>query len=489
MMVCVDFQNSLTHKANNMPHSLSIASVAAILVLALLPAALADGHAAQKPMNVLLIVIDDLRPELNAYGKREVKTPNIDRLSSKGIRFNRAYCQYPVCNPSRASFLSGKRPDQLGILSNKESLREEWPDLVTLPQLFRNNGYFTSGIGKLFHVGLDEKGDKVFFREDVSFEHSYFALHNAPKIGRQGIGRKLGDGSIVWAHWLEAEGGDEAQPDGMLAAEAVRVLKEQRDKPFFISVGFHKPHDPFIAPKEYFKHYPIEDVQLADEPADRSPLSKHALNPEAFASFKERDHREFKRAYHACTTFADAQVGKLLSTLDELKLWENTIVILLGDHGYHLGEHSWWNKVTVFELGARGPMIMWVPGSQGMGQPTDSIVEFVDLYPTLVDLCGLKAPHELAGKSLRPILESPAKLWDNVAYTQVTRGPKMMGYSVRTHRWRYIRWGVNAEGGEELYDHSKDSGEYYNLAESSEHRETKASMHQYLKAGFPELNK
>jgi iduronate 2-sulfatase len=370
-----------------------------------------------KPMNVLFIVIDDFRPELGSYGLDDMVTPNIDRLAAKGVKFNRAYCQYPVCNPSRASFLTGKRPDELGILSNKIPLREKWPDIVTLPQLFRDNGYFTAGLGKLLHKGLDENGGHTLFRDDISFEHFYKALGNNPKIGNTGEGRKLGDGSIGWARWLAAEGGDEAQPDGMLAAEAVKMLEENHDKPFFIGVGFHKPHDPFIAPKEYFELYPLDAVELVEEPADRTPLLKYSIPNRGFDMFDDVDRKEFKRAYHACTSFADAQVGKVFDAMDRLDLWDSTIVVLLGDHGYHLGEHGWWNKVTVFELGARGPMMMWVPGVKGMGQETDSIVELLDLYPTLIDYCDLKAPHKLTGISLRPVLEKPALTRNKPAFT------------------------------------------------------------------------
>ena len=458
--------------------------------LLMLGGLLMAGAASAKPLNVLFITIDDLRPEIGCYGNDEVKTPNIDRLAKMGVKFNKAYCQYPVCNPSRASFLSGKRPDELDIVSNTIPLREKWPDLVQLPQLFRENGYFTAGMGKLLHKGLDETGKATFFRDDVSFEHQFRALGATPKIGKKGEGRKLGDGSIVWARWLAAEGGDEAQSDGLIAAEAVRVLDENHDKSFFIGVGLHKPHDPFVAPKEYFEDYPLDDVKLAKEPKDRTPLLKHSLsNRDFFSHFAEQDQKEFKRAYHACTTFVDAQVGKIFDVMDRHQLWDNTIVLLMGDHGYHLGERGWWNKVTVFERGARGPLMMWVPGMESMGQETDSVVEFLDIYPTLVDLCGLKAPHELSGKTMRPVLQNPSKDWKQAAYTQVTRGNKMMGYSVRDGRYRYIQWGLNGEGGTELYDHEKDDGEYYNLANHPECKSIKKKMAVLLKDGFPDIGK
>ena len=445
---------------------------------------------AAKPLNVLFIVIDDLRPEIGCYGNDEVMTPNIDRLAAKGVLFNRAYCQYPMCNPSRASFLTGKRPDELNLVSNDIPLRKLWPDIVTLPQVFRQHGYYTAGIGKLLHKGLNEKGEMVFFRDDKSYDHFFRALDRNPEIGHHGEHRLLGDGSIPWAFWMAAKGGDAAQPDGMIADEAVRVLEANHDKPFFIGVGFHKPHDPFVAPKEYFELYPLDEVKLPQEPDDRSPIAEYALPIDwNFTSFKERDYREFKRAYHACTTFTDAQVGKLFAVMDRLKLWDTTIVVLLGDHGYHLGEHNWWNKITVYELGARAPFMMWVPEAAKNGHEVNEIVEFIDLYPTLIDYCGLKAPHELSGKSMRPVLEGQTDGWENVAFSQVTRQKTkgMMGYTVRTARWRYIQWGRNAEGGAELYDHSKDGGEYYNLAGNPEYAEVQKKLRERLKTGFPNL--
>jgi uncharacterized sulfatase len=438
--------------------------------------------AGAKPLNVLFVVVDDLRPELGCYGNDEVRTPNIDRLAQRGILFNRAYAQYPVCNPSRSSFLSGKRPDELGIYENRMPVRKKCPEVVTLPQLFRNNGYFTAGLGKVLCAGTDEQGEFAQHRDDLSYDH-FFTAKDSP-IGKKGEERIMGDGSIPWAFWRAAEGGDEAQADGLLASEAVRVLEAHQEEPFFIGVGFHKPHDPFVAPKEYFDLYPLENVKLADEPADRSPLNEYALTG-GFGMFKDRDHREFKRAYHACTTYVDSQIGKVLDTLDRLHLWDSTIVVLLGDHGYHLGEHNHWNKVTVFELGARAPLMLWMPGMDSMGQETDSIVEFLDLYPTLADLCGLKAPLELSGKSLRPVLENPSNPWKNVAYTQVARDGIHMGYSIRTDRWRLIQWGATGEGGYELYDHSRDGGEYYNLADHPEYRRIKKQLVGLLDAGFP----
>ena len=441
-----------------------------------------------KPLNVLFITIDDLRPELATYKTDGIRTPSIDRLAAKGLQFNAAYCQYPVCNPSRSSFLTGLRPEELGILSNRVALRKKRPDIVTLPQLFRTNGYFTAGLGKLFHMGTDDKGRPTLFRDDSSFDYSFKAMGKQPAIGRKGEGRKLGDGTVKWAQWRAAEGGDMAQPDGMLAADAVRLLEERRDKPFFIAVGFHKPHDPFVAPKEYFDLYPFDKIELPNAPKDRSPLLRHAL-PRAynFETFEDRDRREFKRAYHACTTFVDAQVGKLLDALDRLKLWDDTVVVLLGDHGYHLGEHGWWNKVTVFDIGARVPLVMWVPNFKGMAAKTPAVVELLDLYPSLADICRLDPPHKLRGTSLRPLLENPSVSWEKPAYTQVVRGPVGMGYSVRYEDWRLTQWGQDGAGGLELYNVVDDREGYYNRINDSEHAAIRKTLYRLLKQGYPKI--
>ena len=361
--------------------------------------------------------------------------------------------------------------------------------MVTLPQLFRDNGYFTAGLGKLFHAGTDEKGNETLFRDDLSFEHFFKAKGREPAIGRKGLGRKLGDGTIKWATWRAAEGGDEAQADGMLAAEAVRLLEENHDKPFFISVGFHKPHDPFVAPKEYFTLYPPDKVPLNQDPKDRTALTRYALpdSYDRFRAFNDQDRREFKRAYHACTSFVDAQVGKLLEVLDRRRLWENTIVILLGDHGYHLGEHGWWNKVTVFDIGARVPLVIWAPKRDGMGSSTQSVVELLDLYPTLVDLAGLQPPHKLQGKSLAPMLSAPSIRWKKPAFTQVVRAKVGMGYSVRLGDWRLTQWGKDGAGGFELYNVINDKEGYYNLVNNAKYAALADELFGVLRKGFPDL--
>ena len=431
-----------------------------------------------------MVVIDDLRTELGCYGVDAMHSPSIDRFAQKGMLFNHAYAQYPVCNPSRSSFLSGLRPDEVGIISNTVPLRRVQPNLVTLPQLFRENGYFTAGIGKIFHLSVDHADERALFVDPLSWDYFFDALDGTTKTGRQGEGRNLTNGKIPWATWKAAAGDDADQPDGINNLEVLKVLEDNHERPFFIGYGIHKPHDPFIAPKKYFEFYPEGRTQLAEEPEGRSKRIKMAIpNDRIFAEFTDQERREFKRAYQAGVSFADAQVGKLMDRLDQLELWDSTIVIIMGDHGYHLGEHDWWNKVTVFEDGARAPMLIWVPDALGMGKPTDSLMEFIDLYPTLVDYAGLAPPHKLSGASLRPVLEDPNVSVKEAAYTQVTRGPKVMGRSVRTRRWRYTEWGEGKHG-VELYDHSKDSGEYYNLSANPEYAHVVSQMKQLLQGGL-----
>jgi iduronate 2-sulfatase len=434
--------------------------------------------------NVIMVVIDDLRTELGCYGVDAMHSPSIDRFAKKGMLFNHAYAQYPVCNPSRSSFLSGLRPDEVGIISNTVPLRRVQPNLVTLPQLFRENGYYTAGIGKIFHLSVDHADEHALFVDPLSWDYFFDALDGTTKAGRQGEGRNLTNGKIPWATWKAAAGDDADQPDGINNLKVLKVLEDNHERPFFIGYGIHKPHDPFIAPQKYFEFYPKGSTQLAEEPEGRSKRIKMAIpNDRIFAAFTDQERREFKRAYQAGVSFADAQVGKLMDRLDQLELWDSTIVIIMGDHGYHLGEHDWWNKVTVFEDGARAPMLIWVPDALGMGKPTDSLMEFIDLYPTLVDYAGLAPPHKLSGASLRPVLEDPNASVKEAAYTQVTRGPKVMGRSVRTSRWRYTEWGEGKHG-VELYDHSKDSGEYYNLSANPEYAHVVSKMKQLLQGGL-----
>jgi uncharacterized sulfatase len=441
----------------------------------------ADTVPASRP-NVVFIVIDDLRNDLGCYGVTDVQSPHIDRLAARGVRFDRAYVQWTFCNPSRTSFLTGMRPALTGITDNQTPFRTRLPDAVTLPQLFRQNGYFTAGLGKVVHQGLDPAtGKKTFFQDAKSWDDC--RNFQATTEGKKGQGRRLTPtaGPIAW---LAAEGGDDDQPDGQLAAAAIKVLEENQNKPFFLGIGFHKPHDPYHAPKKYFDRYPLDKITLHRPPADRTADLRVAIAMNSpLYKFADQEARELKRAYRACTSYVDAQVGRVLGALDRLKLWDRTVVVLIGDHGYHLGEHDWWNKATLFEMSARAPLIMWAPGAKGMGKPANGLVEFVDLYPTLTDLCALAPPRgqELGGISLRPLLDDPIKPGKPTAFTSLNRG-EVKGRSVRTDRWRYTEWDEGGKG-VELYDHRADALEYHNLAHDPKHAATLAELKAVLHRG------
>jgi iduronate 2-sulfatase len=429
------------------------------------PVARSQGRATRP--NVLFIVADDLRNSLAAYGDTAVRSPNFDRLARRSVLFDRAYVQYPVCNPSRASILTGLLPESTRVLDNQVFFRRTLPDIVTLPQLLKQQGYFTASLGKIFHRGGTMEQVNDSWADSVSWTHIRF-YQGAPR-GQRGEGRNLTGSALLWARWLAADGTDEDQPDGQIAAEAVRLIEEKRNTPFFIGIGFHKPHDPFIAPKKYFDLYPLDKIALHKDPPNRSPEERLAIPNQfhEFESFTDQERREFKRAYLAGVSFMDAQLGKVLDALDRTGLWNNTIVIFVGDHGYHLGERGWWNKATLFELSTRAPLVVYSPRAKGNGRVARSIVEFVDLYPTLMQLTGLTAPHRLAGTSLVPLLDDPSLSVKNAAYTVVTRG-NILGRSIRTDRWRYTEWDGGNEG-IELYDHESDPGEYHNLARDVQH--------------------
>ena len=423
--------------------------------------------------NVLFLVVDDLNLTLGCYGHPIVKSPNIDRLASRGVRFDRAYCQFTVCNPSRTSFLTGLRPDSTGVFDNNTPFRSKLPDAVTLPQLFRNHGYFTARAGKIFHAGKNTDDPKAW---DLTSDP------RGTPLGSKGEGRNLTGGRVQWCRWLAAEGSDEDQPDGRIAAEAVGLLEQKRSAPFFLAVGFHKPHDPFVAPKRYFDQYRLDQFEPPRDPADRSPELPQAIGSSwktEFDKFTDLERREFTRAYYAGISFMDAQVGKIMAALDRLKLWDNTTVVLFGDHGYHLGDRGWWNKNTVFESSARAPLIVVTPEMKHKGASCSGIVEFVDIYPTLAGLHGLPAPANLAGTSFERLLKNPELPGKQMAFTQVQRA-SIAGRSVRTERWRYTEWDQGKQG-VELYDHSNDPGEYYNLARDSRYTQTIEELSQALR--------
>ena len=435
---------------------------------------------ARRP-NVLFIAVDDLNMHLGCYGHLTVKSPNIDRLAKHGVRFERAYCQFPVCNPSRSSLLTSLRPETTGVLDNRVPLLTRKPDAMTMPRWFREHGYFTASVGKIFHGSAKFSDPKAW---DVELRPQ------GTPAGRKGEGRNLTGGVVRWCSWRAAEGTDDDQADGQVAKEAIRLLREKRDKPRLLAVGFHKPHDPFIAPRKYFDLYPLGKLVLPTVPDDASPHLPHSIGSgwrRVFDKFTDRERREFMRAYYAGASFMDAQLGRVLAALDRSGLADDTTVLFFSDHGYQLGTHGWWNKNTLYDESCRAPLIVATPDmpETARGQACSAMVEFLDLFPTLTELCGLPAPPGIQGKSFASLLSRPDGTHKDAAYTVVRRG-SILGRSVRAKRWRYTEWDFGRQGAE-LYDHRTDPGEYRNLAKSAEHRETvkemRAVLQRYARSG------
>ncbi len=446
------------------------------------------GTAADPPKkpNVLFIISDDLGCDLGCYGHKTVRSPNIDALAKSGVRFDRAYVQYTVCNPSRSSFLTGLRPTTTKVVDNTTHFRKVLPDVVTLPQLFRENGYETVGLGKVFHRGLSPDDVKREMDDPKSFDR--VAYGKATATGNKGEGRNLTGDKLGWCRWLAAEGTDSDQPDGQLADEAVKVLAEKRDKPLFLAVGFYRPHDPFVVPKKYFDLYDRDKLDLPVTPDGYTPPFPHSIGGGAFKTafdlFTDRDRREFLHAYYAGVSFMDTQVGKLLDALKANTLADNTVVVFIGDHGYELGARGWWNKNTLFERSCRTPLIVRDPAAKGNGKSTSTITEFVDLYPTLAARCGMKGvPDNLEGADFRTVLDDPAAKHKEAAVTVVQRG-KFLGRSIRTDRYRYTEWDGGTQGAE-LYDHTTDPGEWKTLADDPKAVDIKADLKKQLDAICP----
>lgn len=431
--------------------------------------------AAAPKLNLLFIAVDDLGNVLGRTRPAGLATPNLDRLAARGVFFKRAYCQIPLCNPSRASVLTGLRPDTTSVFDLERHFRAQVPEVVTLPQLFRRAGAVVQRVGKIYHYDVPNGIGTEGLDDPPSWERTV-----NPK-GRDVFDEKLiinptPQRPISAAmSWLAADGTDAEQTDGMIAREAVRMLEAMNGQPFFLGVGFFRPHTPYVAPKKYFAANPMDQVQLANVPAnDRDDLPPAAIPhniPVANYGLPEPTLREALQAYRASVSFVDAQVGVLLEALDRLQLWDRTIVVLWSDHGYHLGEHGLWQKRTLFDESARAPLIIAAPGAKGRGHTSPAVVEFVDVYPTVAELAGLRAPRGLAGRSLKPLLERPDREWDHAAFTQILRpgqAQPIMGRAITTARWRYIEWD-EGRAGRELYDHAIDPQELTNVANDPQH--------------------
>jgi len=446
------------------------------LLIACLFASITSAEPPTRP-NVLFIIADDLNCDLGCYGHTMVKSPNIDRLAASGVRFDRAYVQYTVCNPSRTSFLTGLRPTTTRIMDNSTHVRKNLPDVVTMPELFRKNGYEVVGLGKVFHRGLSPDDMKKEMDDPKSFDRVFYGKTTA--MGNKGEGRNLTGGTLAWCRWLAAEGVDAEQADGQLADEAVKLLGEKLAKPLFLAVGFYRPHDPFQSPKKYFDLYDNSKFELPKTPEGYEPPYPLSLGgggfKDAFDKFTEQDRREFLHAYYAGVRFMDAQVGRLLDALDKNKLTENTIVVFIGDHGYELGVRNWWNKNTLFERSCRTPLIVRAPAAKANGRSTPAIVKFLDLYPTLAELCALnEVPKQLEGASFCNVLDDVTVKHKDAALSVVKRGT-VLGRSLRTAKYRYTEWD-NGKKGAELYDHIVDPGEWVNLADKKELQATRGEL-------------
>ena len=440
----------------------------------------ADEQSAAKP-NVLFIAVDDLRVELGCYGDKHVRSPNIDKLASRGTLFQQAYCQQTVCNPSRASTLTGLRPDTLRVWDLPTHFRQNMPDAVTLPQYFKDNGYYTQCVGKIFHNWRqdDWKGDPVSWSVPSVLHYNSHSNDKPLVEGKLPPNLASGEGNTECRAVP-----DNAYFDGRVADAAVSMLGElkQRETPFFLAVGFWKPHTPFNAPKKYWDLYDRESVPIPPRVVPPRDVPDVALTSARYRGGKGSSSlREIHHGHLAAISYLDTQVGKVLAELERLALRDRTIVVLWSDHGLHLGEHGLTRKTTVFELDARVPLIITTPQHAGR-QQTRGLVELLDLYPTLTELCGLETPNVLHGKSLVGLLENPNQTFRPAALTQTPRPnyprgklPKVMGYSIRTERFRYTEWrdfATREVKARELYDHQDDPGETRNVISRDLHADS-----------------
>ena len=454
--------------------------------------------AADSRPNVLFVISDDLNNSLGCYGHPLAKSPNIDRLAKRGVRFDLAYCQFPLCGPSRNSMLTGLYPNSTGILANSQIFRQTIPQHLSLPHAFRRAGYFAGRIGKLYHYNVPKSVGTNGHDDPGSWEL---------ELNPAGCDRLLEEPDIFSLRpgsfggtlsWYASPRGDLLHTDGMLASDAQWVLERcARDKsrPFFLAVGFYRPHTPYVAPETYFEEYPQEQMPLVQGvEEDQKDLPAQALGSHK----KEHElltddlRQQAIQAYFASITFMDAQVGRVLDTLDRLGLADNTIVVFTSDHGYHLGEHGLWQKMSLFEESARVPLIIAAPGAGQEGGVAHTPVGLIDLYPTLTELCGVDPPDNLQGQSLVPILADCALPGRGWTLSQVTRGPRAkrtFGFTLRTPRWRYTEWEQGRQG-RELYDHQADPREQTNLADDPAHSDRVADLSNQLRtavaASYPQ---
>ena len=471
-----------------------------------------------KKPNVLFIAVDDLRTALGCYGDGNALTPHIDRLAARGMVFKRAYCQQAVCNPSRASLMTGLRPDTIKVWDLKSHFRHELPpalaalpqfgggthfrrakpNVITLPEYFKQQGYSARSVGKIYHGSPQTQDPQSWSAEamlNVIWKSADYLLpeNQAPQADKW-PGFKMAAAEA-------ADVPDNAYGDGKVAEAACQLLAETGEQPFFLAVGFRKPHLPFSAPKRYWDLYDgdtISPPENPDKPAGIPDFAWHNskelrgyADVPADGALSDDLIRRLRQGYYACVSYMDAQVGRLLDALELRGFLENTIIAFWGDHGYHLGEKSLWCKTTNYELDTRAPLIISVPGKRA-GE-CDALVEFVDIYPTLVDCCGLPEREELEGISLAPLLHDPSRPWKGAAFSQFPRPwayegePDVMGYTMRTDRYRYTEWQDFLTGAvlsKELYDHSRSQAEIESVAEDDRYAKAVAALSDRLRAGW-----
>jgi choline-sulfatase len=465
----------------------------ALLVLGCFCAALSAAET--KPLNVLFIAVDDLRPEINASGSKVIKTPNMDRIAARGTTFDRAYCQQAVCSPSRSSLMTGRRPDATRVWDLETHFRTALPEAVTVAQYFKNHGYHSQGMGKIFHGGYDDAPSwSVAWQtpkapQYANDENQKLQASNIDKKGR-GRGPAYESGDVP----------DDTYTDGKTSRLAAQTLAElkQKGKPFFLAVGMAKPHLPFVAPKKYWDLYDPKEIYVpafqklpAGAPGfvghTNGELSSYAGMPKD-GIVDAATARTLRHGYYAAISYMDAQVGIVLDALEKEGLADSTVIVLWGDHGWQLGEHGLWHKHTNFEVSARAPLLISMPGQKEPGRKSASLAEFIDIYPTLADLCGLPKPKEIEGVSLKPVLDDASAEVRPVAISQYPRndaGKSLMGYSIRDDRWRLTLWRDRKDNtihATELYDEANDPHETVNVATKAEHADIIARLSKFLPA-------
>ncbi len=473
-----------------------------VLICWIIASTLANVVSADQRPNVLFMISDDLNNMLGCYGAPLAKTPNLDRLARRGVLVERAYCSFPLCGPSRNSLLTGLYPNSTGIFANSQIFRQTIPSQLSLPHLFRNAGYFAGRIGKLYHYNVPNSIGTNGHDDPASWEL---------ELNPAGVDRlvELKDTfSLIPGQfggtlsWYASPRSDQYHTDSLLADDAVWVLErcaKHPERPIFLAVGFYRPHTPYISPKiPYFDYYPEADMPVVQGVAEDQldiPVAGLGSYKTDQDQLTDTLRRQCRQAYLASISFMDAQVGRVVQKLEELRLSDNTIIVFTSDHGYHMGEHGLWQKMSLFEESARVPLLIVAPGKCTAGSAVSAPVSHVDIFPTLAELCGVTPPENIQGQSLANMLQDSNQKGRGWALTQVTRrsdrplkksarsrseeNRQFFGYSLRSDRWRYTQWDSGAEG-HALYDHSSDPKELTNLADQPQHAETVAVLSEQI---------